>query len=124
MVRLSKFAKVEYKGGSMVAVSFVESEQVSPELDFFYKHIDTDIVEFVTLDDVTIIVDEVGLLKTGNPVMEVVIGEHEPLQLAGTIVFGQTKFTDEGLEVVGFDTDAEAFKFTEDFGFSLLGFVK
>jgi len=71
------------------------------ELKFYQNSIDCRTIDIVNLSkDVCIIIDDEGLLKSGNPVFEVKTEMiDEPLQLAGTMLFaGQTE-TDEGAEI-------------------------
>lgn len=71
------------------------------ELKFYQDNIDCRMIDIVDLSkDVCIIIDDEGLLKSGNPVFEVKTEKiDEPLQLAGTMLFAVQMETDEGIEV-------------------------
>lgn len=88
-----------------------ETEVIELENDLAYnladyrKIIDCNMIDIVTLsDDVCIIIDDEGLLASGNPVMEVKTESGHQLQLAGKLIFAGNKRTDEGDEIASLET--------------------
>lgn len=55
-------------------------------------------------EDVCIIIDDEGLLKSGNPVLEIETESCYQLQLAGTLIFAGNRHTDEGDEITSLET--------------------
>lgn len=72
-------------------------------LQTYYKLIDCDCIDIVNLtEDIAVIVDDEGLLKSGNPVFEVKYKDRT-LQLAGTMIFVKNVYTHEGIDSAGFN---------------------
>lgn len=67
------------------------------------KLLDCDLINVVKYnDEVDIIVDDTGLLKSGNPVLEVDT-PYGTRQLAGKLLFLKSEMTDEGVINTGMD---------------------
>jgi len=72
-------------------------------LQTYYKLIDCDCIDIAPLSsDISVIVDDEGFLKTGNPVFEIYYKGHT-LQLAGTMIFVKNVPTTEGIDSAGFN---------------------
>ncbi len=95
-----------------VALSVVELEKNNDNkmLDFCYKEIGCDLIEYATFGDpyeekhFNAIVDEEGLLKSGNIAMSLELPiNNKPIQLdlCGTVLLSKSKLGEEGLEEVG-----------------------
>lgn len=66
----------------------------------YCQHIGCSMIDIAYLSrDVCIIVDDEGLLKSGNPVFEVKTANGHSLQLAGTLLVAGNKETDDGAEI-------------------------
>lgn len=62
-----------------------------------YDHIGCELVEFVDLPNgIVAIVDEEGLLYSGNPVFKLTNNEGHELHLVGNILIGENEETDDG----------------------------
>ncbi|WP_404456958.1 DUF3846 domain-containing protein (plasmid) [Virgibacillus necropolis] len=88
-----------------------ETEVIELENDLAYnladyrKIIDCNMIDIVTLsEDVCIIIDDEGLLVSGNPVLEIKTEHGHKLQLAGTLIFAGNEQTDEGDELTSLET--------------------
>lgn len=105
----------------------LESEIVSKEvdfsqddismLDFYYEHTECNCIDIVTFGDVdslksfTVVVDDEGLLKSGNVVMTYqldILGVPYELDLCGAILIGKSDYIEgreDGLYEVGLDDE-------------------
>lgn len=102
-------------------------------LEDCYKEINCDLIEYATFGDpyeqdhFNAIVDEEGLLKSGNLIMELeltLIKEKLKLQLCGTVLLGKSKLDEEhGLIDIGL-TDNEIDYLKNNLEVSLIGKTK
>ncbi|WP_077324090.1 DUF3846 domain-containing protein [Virgibacillus siamensis] len=71
----------------------------------YRKIIDCSMIDIVNLgEDVCIIIDDEGLLKSGNPVLNIETESGHELQLAGTLIFAGNRQADEGDEITSLET--------------------
>lgn len=95
------------------------------KLTWFYNQINCDLVDFVSINnDVDIIVDDEGLLKSGNPVFEVSFTKSRSFQLAGILLVGKKVYTNDGIIVEGFDSIHELLNFANSMSVKLVGNVR
>lgn len=87
-------------------VKFVDAPKDSKDnLEFFYKHIDTNMIDVVFAEGFDIWVDDEGLLKSGNAVIEFEL-DGRKVPLAGNFII--TKNPDAEGNTQFFDEDADA----------------
>ena len=105
-------------------------------LDEYYKHIGCDCIDITSFGGIynpkgySVVVDDEGLLKSGNLVMAYTLpieGENITLELAGTILIGKSDYVEnkdfDGLYEVGLsDSDIEYIK--EHLSVRLLGLTR
>lgn len=132
-LKIEAFIKAEEE--VLVSIGTVEVPQLSEgesTLPFCYKQINTDIVEFTSFfledynKDYCIIVDEEGLLKSGNPAYRVTLdvdGKKYVRELVGVILIGKSGYGEEGAYETGL-TKEEADNLVSNLQVELFGFVK
>lgn len=75
----------------------------------FAKIVSSELIDVVEYnDEIDIVIDDEGLLKSGNPVLEITTpyGKYE---LAGKLLFLKKQLNGDGIKLIGLDT-GEAFK--------------
>ena len=119
----------------LVSIGTVEAPQVAEgesTLPFYYKQIDTDLVEFTAFNvedynkDYCIIVDEEGLMKSGNPAYKLTLsvdGVEYVRELVGNILIGKSEYGEEGAYETGL-TKEEADNLISNLQVELFGFVQ
>ena len=89
-------------------------------LEEYYKYIDCRLVDIVQLtEEVVAIVDDEGLLKSGNPVFEFTLNKHK-FNLVGNILLGKTEVDDFEKEIVSLD-ELSFTRLSEQLGIKLIG---
>lgn len=100
---MSKLLVIGFNLNSMKFTERIVDFNPRNRLKDYYDLIDCDCIDIVTLsNDVSVIVDDEGFLKSGNPVFEVKYNGYIH-QLAGTMVFVKNVYTNEGIDSSGFD---------------------
>ncbi|MFD1362785.1 hypothetical protein [Lentibacillus salinarum] len=93
-------------GFSLEEMAFQEDiVDIQPNSDYktFCNLIGADFMDVVPFDDeFDIAVDDEGLMVSGNPVIEIQT-EYGTQQLAGTLLFLKKKFTNDGIDLIGFE---------------------
>jgi hypothetical protein len=85
-----------------IETKIVEFEQNKSNLKDYYRIIDCDCIDIVNYSPkIAIIVDDEGLLKSDNPVFELLVGNGKSMQLAGKLVFTKNHCSDDGIYQVG-----------------------
>lgn len=121
------FFKVDFSfqtSGFDTAIVKCDSED---KLEFYYKMIKTDVIDVVSItDDIDIVVDDEGLLKSGSPVYEITRNDNliPPMQLAGVLLFGKNKVSEDGIEITGFDTKKDVVEFVNSISIKVVGKTK
>src|SRR5690625_2440196 len=95
-------------------MNYSSASSANERLQTFYQHINCSSIEVTDITkDIDVIVDDEGLLVSGNPVLEVVHKKHPDRihHLAGVLLFGKNKVSDDGVETVGFSNEHEAGEF-------------
>ncbi|MDF2789972.1 MAG: hypothetical protein K0S80_3070 [Neobacillus sp.] len=86
-----------------IETEVVEFENNESNLKDYYHIIGCDCNDIVNYSqEIAIIVDDEGLLKSDNPVFELFNNNDNPLQLAGKLVFTKNHYGDDGISQVGF----------------------
>ena len=132
-VKIEAFIKPDVE--VLVSIGTVEAPQVAEgesTLPFYYKQIDTDLVEFTAFNvedynkDYCIIVDEEGLMKSGNPAYKLTLsvdGVEYVRELVGNILIGKSEYGEEGAYETGL-TKEEADNLISNLQVELFGFVQ
>ena len=132
-VKIEAFVKAEIE--VLVSIGVVEAPQLAEEestLPFYYEQIDTDLVEFTSFcledynKDYCIIMDEEGLMKSGNPAyrLTLTVDEVEYVrELVGVILIGKGGYGEEGAYETGL-TKEEADNLISNLQVELFGFVQ
>jgi len=100
---MSKLLVIGFNLNNMKFTERIVDFNPENRLKDYYDLIDCDCIDIVTLsNDVSVIVDDEGFLKSGNPVFEVKYNGYIH-QLAGTMVFVKNVYTNEGIDSAGFN---------------------
>jgi|SRR5699024_541564 len=93
--------------------------------DFFREKINCDLIEFASMEKgIEAIIDEEGLLKSGNPIFSI-MDNGKIKHFGGRIVFTKSEFNHvTGLVTKGFKNKDEIMDFLKDIKVELIGFVK
>lgn len=71
----------------------------------YYRIIGCDSIDITNYSkDIAIVVDDEGLLKSANPVLEIAVDRNyygNTIQLAGTLVFAKNHYGEDGISLVG-----------------------
>lgn len=79
-------------------VKEIEKDDKNGNLKDYYRIIDCDLIDIVNYsEEIAIVVDDEGLLKSGNPVFEINLPNGNQLHLAGTLVFAKDPKNGESL---------------------------
>lgn len=108
------FVHVTFKNGVMqnIQIAFVafEGKTVEEKTDFYYKTLKINTFDVIPYnEELEFIVDDEGLLKSGNPIFEIpseiYVG---PLHITGGFLIGKRVVTENKIETVGFSSKDEA----------------
>lgn len=68
----------------------------------YYSIIGCRSIDIVNLNkDIAVIVDDEGLLKSSNPVLQINTDDSNELQLSGKLIFAKNHYTDDGISLTG-----------------------
>ncbi|MFD2658511.1 DUF3846 domain-containing protein [Gracilibacillus thailandensis] len=98
-----------YPNFEMVRVGVVEVETEDDNLKKYRELINADMIDIARFDDeFDIVVDDEGLLVEGNPVFDIQT-QYGRIQLAGNLLFLKKEIDEDGVSLVGMETE-EAFE--------------
>ena len=87
----------------------------------YYNIIGCSSIDIVELnEDIAVVVDDEGLLKSGSPVFEITTNDGHELHLAGKLIFAKNHYTDDGVELMGLDS-GEILSLMVDLKLSVIG---
>lgn len=94
--------------GSNIEYTVVKKEEGDDSLQFYYRELGCSMIDIVSLtEEIDLVVDDSGMLKTGNYVFEIDTDIYvETLKIAGPILLGVLggEYKDK---TVGFETEKE-----------------
>jgi len=106
------FVHVTFKKDAVIPniqIAF-EGKTTEEEINFYYKTLKINTFDIVQYnDELEFIVDDEGLLKSGNPVFEIPNDIYvEPLNIAGGFLIGKRVVTEDDIKTIGFSSKDEA----------------
>lgn len=107
-----KVLLIKFDLNTMRFITEIESFKKDSErnaLHDYYRLIDCNSIDIVNYnDDIAIIVDDEGLLKSNNPIVEITINDSYKHHLAGTLIFAKNHYGDDRISLIGL-SDGEIF---------------
>lgn len=107
-----------------IKTEVVEFEKENNNLKNYYNIIGCDTIDIVNLnEDIAIVVDDDGLLKSGTPVFEIKTEDGAELQLAGKLLFAKNNYTNDGTKLTGL-TSGEIFNLMINLEIRVIGVTR
>lgn len=119
---------VKSNGIYFAQLNCVKKDEKEKNLPFYYENIGCNLIEFVQIDrEYSLVVDEEGLLKSGNPAWEITLKKSlKPVHVVGRFILVKDIETDDGMISVGFADENEAMQHYSKLidSIQLIGFVR
>ncbi|RKJ50410.1 hypothetical protein D7X33_32650 [Butyricicoccus sp. 1XD8-22] len=109
----------------MYVQQVINAPEKEQDLDFYYKNLGCEMIDIVNYSrEIAIVVDDEGLLKSNNPVFEVIDANGNKLHLAGNLLFAKNHFDEyEGVSLRGLDA-GEAYNLMMELKFKVIGVTR